>query len=69
MTSQGAHPAVLASPEIRRHLRALLARHDLDVAVLSHPELAMGFGVHVAGTLRHAQVAAPRSQLAAVAAE
>ena len=51
----GARPAILASTEIRRHLRALLARHDLDVPVLSFPELAADFSVTIAGTARHVQ--------------
>ena len=55
----GGWPAVLASPDIRRHLRALLLRQGLDVPVLSHAELAPEFSLHVAGTLRHAQVAPP----------
>ena len=69
--AEGARPAVLASPDRRRPLRALLARHGLNVSVLSHPELATGFGVHAASTLRHGQVAPSqgRPHLAAVAAE
>ena len=74
--ANGIRPLVLSSTEIRRHLRALLVRHGLTVPVLSHPELASGFGAHVVGTLRMAQILPPEGRpsaegprLTAVAAE
>ncbi len=45
-------PAVICSMELRRHLRSLLSRHGLPVAVLSHGEIAPEFMVKVVGTLR-----------------
>ena len=51
--AEGKRPAVLVSTELRRHLRALLAHHDLDVPVLSFPELAADFSAVVAGTMQH----------------
>ena len=53
--------AVLASSEIRRHLRALLNRQGFEIAVLTHAELAQDFKMDVLGTLRQAQVLAPTS--------
>jgi type III secretion protein V len=38
-------PAVLVSMDIRRHLRNLLARNDVDLPVLSYQELAPEFSV------------------------
>jgi type III secretion protein V len=38
-------PVVLTSMDVRRHVRNLLVRHDLDVSVLSYQELAPEFSV------------------------
>jgi type III secretion protein V len=38
-------PVVLTSMDVRRHLRSLLVRNDLDVTVLSYQELAPEFNV------------------------
>jgi type III secretion protein V len=38
-------PVVLTSMDVRRHLRSLLVRNDLDIAVLSYQELAPEFSV------------------------
>ena len=40
-----ARPVVLASMDVRRHVRNLLIRNDLDVPVLSYQELAAEFNV------------------------
>jgi type III secretion protein V len=50
--------SVLASPEIRRHLRNLLGRLGSDLPVLTHAELPQDFKLEVLGTLRHVQVMA-----------
>ncbi len=63
---RGDKPVVLSSLDLRRHLRSLLARRGLTIAVLSHGELAPDFTVQVAATLRKTQIDAPR--LSAVAA-
>ena len=57
---RGGPPVVLSSLDLRRHLRSLLARRGLAVAVLSHAELVPDFAVRVAATLRRTQVDAPR---------
>ncbi|WP_131195921.1 flagellar biosynthesis protein FlhA [Lichenihabitans psoromatis] len=54
-----ARPAMLVSADLRRHLRALLHRSDVDLPVLTHGELAPDFRLDVVGTIRHAQVMAP----------
>ena len=66
LTERGERPALLASMELRRHLRALLARRGLPVTVLSHGELAPDYAVEVAATLR--PMAPDRPRLAALAA-
>jgi type III secretion protein V len=38
-------PVVLASMDVRRHVRSLLVRNDLDVSVLSYQELAPEFSI------------------------
>lgn len=38
-------PVVLTSTDVRRHMRSLLVRNDLDVTVLSYQELAPEFSV------------------------
>jgi type III secretion protein V len=38
-------PAILTSMDVRRHVRSLLTRHDLDASVLSYQELAPEFSV------------------------
>jgi type III secretion protein V len=53
-----AQAAILASSEIRRHLRALLARLGNDTPVLTHAELPPDFRLEVLGSLRHSQIIA-----------
>ena len=50
-TAPEAHPAVLASMDVRRHVRNLLIRNDLDVPVLSYQELAPEFSVQPLATI------------------
>ena len=50
-TAPEAHPAVLASMDVRRHVRNLLIRNDLDVPVLSYQELAAEFSVQPLATI------------------
>ena len=59
LTQRGKRPAVLTSMELRRHLRSLLVRRGLAVAVLSHGELAPDYGVDVAAILRRADLDEP----------
>lgn len=47
---------LLASADLRRHLRVFLGRQGLDTPVLTHAELAPDFRLEVLDTLRHAQV-------------
>ena len=56
-----ARPMVLSSSEVRRHLRALLARYQFDMPVLTHAELLPDFRLEVLDTLRHGQVLPPAS--------
>ncbi|MCL2715542.1 MAG: type III secretion system export apparatus subunit SctV [Alphaproteobacteria bacterium] len=44
-------PVVLASMDVRRHLRNLLMRNDIDVPVLSYQELVPEFSVHPIATI------------------
>lgn len=53
-----AQAAILASSQIRRHLRSLLARLGSDTPVLTHAELPPDFKLEVLGSLRHSQVVA-----------
>jgi type III secretion protein V len=46
-----ARPAVLASMDVRRHVRNLLIRNDLDVPVLSYQELVPEFNVQPLATI------------------
>jgi type III secretion protein V len=46
-----AQPVVLASMDVRRHVRNLLVRNDLDVPVLSFQELAPEFSVQPLATI------------------
>lgn len=57
MTAAKARASVLASSEVRRHLRALLHRLGSDIPVLTHAELPPDFRLDVLGTLHHAQIA------------
>ncbi len=50
-TAPDAHPAVLASMDVRRHVRNLLTRNDIDVSVLSYQELAPEFSVQPLATI------------------
>jgi type III secretory pathway component EscV len=51
-TKLGAGPAViLASGDVRRHLRTLLEAELPDVAILAAHELAPGTAVHTAGRI------------------
>jgi type III secretion protein V len=58
-TREGGQPAVLASAELRRHLRASLNRQGTDMPVLTHGELAQDFRLEVLATLRSAQMLSP----------
>ncbi len=60
-TREGGQPAVLASAELRRHLRASLNRQGTDMPVLTHGELAQDFRLEVLATLRSAQMLSPAS--------
>jgi type III secretion protein V len=51
-----AQVAILASSEIRRHLRALLTRLGDDTPVLTHAELPPDFKLEILGSLRHSQI-------------
>lgn len=57
---RGADPdrplALLASADLRRHLKAFLTRQGVDTPVLTHAELAPDFRLEVLDTLRHGQV-------------
>jgi type III secretion protein V len=46
-----AHPVVLVSMDVRRHVRNLLTRNDLDAPVLSYQELATEFSVQPLATI------------------
>jgi type III secretion protein V len=46
-----ANPIVLTSMDVRRHVRALLARNDLDLPVLSYQEIAAEFSVQPLATI------------------
>jgi len=46
-----ARPAVLASMDVRRHVRNLLNRNDLDVPVLSYQELVPEFSIQPLATI------------------
>lgn len=46
-----ARPVVLSSMDVRRHVRNLLMRNDLDVPVLSYQELAPEFSVQPLATI------------------
>jgi type III secretion protein V len=52
-------PVVVTAGELRRHLREFLVRHDMDVRVMSHPELASGFHIEVMGTIGLSEGPAP----------
>ncbi|MBO0736946.1 MAG: type III secretion system export apparatus subunit SctV [Alphaproteobacteria bacterium] len=58
-------PVVLTSMDVRRHVRSILVRNDLDVAVLSYQELAPEFSVQPLA----ASVEAPHGESISVAAE
>jgi type III secretion protein V len=51
MTKPGVTPAVLASMDVRRHLRNLLMRNDIDIPVLSYQELVPEFSVQPLATV------------------
>ncbi|MBV9564304.1 MAG: type III secretion system export apparatus subunit SctV [Bradyrhizobium sp.] len=46
-----ARPAILTSMDIRRHMRALLVRNELDLPVLSYQELAPEFSLQALATI------------------
>jgi type III secretion protein V len=50
-TAPEAQPVVLASMDVRRHVRNLLTRNDLDVPVLSYQEMAPEFSVQPLATI------------------
>jgi flagellar biosynthesis protein FlhA len=49
--SRGGQPVLLASPPVRRHLRALIRRSFPDVAVLSHAEIVPEISVQALGAI------------------
>jgi type III secretion protein V len=51
MTKPDVSPAVLAAMDVRRHLRNLLMRNDIDIPVLSYQELAPEFSVQPLATV------------------
>jgi type III secretion protein V len=51
MTKPDVNPAVLAAMDVRRHLRNLLIRNDIDLPVLSYQELAPEFSVQPLATV------------------
>lgn len=51
--------ALLASADLRRHLRAFLGRQGVDTPVLTHAELAPDFRLEVLDTVRHPDVMPP----------
>jgi type III secretion protein V len=58
-------PVVLTSMDVRRHVRNLLVRHDLDVSVLSYQELAPEFSVQPLASV----AGSPEKEAAALAVE
>ena len=46
-----ASPIVLTSMDVRRHIRALLTRNDIDLPVLSYQEVAPEFSVQPLATI------------------
>lgn len=58
-------PVVLTSMDVRRHVRNLLMRHDLDVSVLSYQELAPEFSVQPLASV----AGSPEKEAAALAVE
>jgi type III secretion protein V len=58
-------PVVLTSMDVRRHVRNLLVRHDLDVSVLSYQELAPEFSVQPLAAV----VAGPEKEAIGLAVE
>jgi len=51
ITKPDVSPAVLAAMDVRRHLRNLLLRNDIDIPVLSYQELAPEFSVQPLATI------------------
>jgi type III secretion protein V len=60
--SSDAQASILASSELRRHLRAALGRQALALPVITHGELAPDIRIEVIGTLTHAQIIQPTPQ-------
>ncbi len=58
LAAHGQRPMVLASPPIRRHVRALVRRSFPDLAVLSHAEVVPEVQVRVLGSIAVEPVAA-----------
>jgi type III secretion protein V len=56
MKGQRTHAAVLASSELRRHLRNRLNREGVDVPVLTYAELPQDFRLDVLGTLQKEEI-------------
>ena len=51
LVSRGHQPVVLTAPQLRRHVRELIARSFPDLAVLSHNELVPEVRVRSVGTV------------------
>lgn len=60
MSTQGVRPVALCAMDVRRHLRNLLARNNLDISVLSYQELVPEFSVQPLATI----VSNPRGAVA-----
>jgi type III secretion protein V len=50
-SAEHARPAILTSMDVRRHVRTLLVRNDLDLPVLSYQELASEFHLQALATI------------------
>lgn len=60
-------PVLLCGAELRRHLRGFLVRQGMDVAVLSHAEIAPEFVIQPLGAVQGVAGAARRPGLSSVA--
>ncbi|MBP0581324.1 type III secretion system export apparatus subunit SctV [Labrys sp. LIt4] len=54
-TAPDAAPVILAAGDVRRHMRAFLAQHGIELAVLSYQELAPEFNVQPLATITSLQ--------------
>jgi type III secretion protein V len=63
-TAPDVKPVVLATPDARRNVRNVLARNDIDLAVLSYQELAPEFNIQTISTIEANPSAAPAKDTA-----